>query len=113
MPYKLIISFFLLVASVQLNAQTLRTAEPVPAQPIIRLFPNPATTYIQFEVTGAIRGAGLYIYNGVMGKKMLAVNNVSGQLRINLNDYPRGLYVYHLLNASGQILEVGKFQVAK
>jgi hypothetical protein len=113
LPQKLIISLFVLLASLQVDAQTNRVSDPVPATPIIRLFPNPATTYIQFEMTGNIPAAGLSIYNGVMGKKMLAISNVSGQLRINLNDFPRGLYVYHLLNANGQLLEVGKFQVSK
>jgi hypothetical protein len=101
------------MASLQIDAQTNRVSDPVPATPNVRLYPNPATTYIQFELSGNVRAAGLYIYNGVMGKKMMGINNVSGPVRISLNDYPRGLYVYHLLNAKGQILEVGKFQVSK
>lgn len=113
MRTKLIISFFCLLASLQIDAQTARAADPAPTTPIIRLYPNPATTYVQFEFTGNVRAAGLYIYNAVMGKKMMGLNNVTGSLRIGLNDFPRGLYVYHLLNANGQILEVGKFQVSK
>jgi hypothetical protein len=101
------------MASLQVDAQTNRVSDPAPTTPIVRLYPNPATTYIQLELTGNVRAAGLTIYNGVMGKKMMTVNNVSGPLRISLNDFPRGLYVYHLLNANGQILEVGKFQVSK
>lgn len=113
MHNKLIISFFCLLATLQIDAQITRAAEPVPTPPMIRLYPNPATTYVQFEFTGNVRAAGLFIYNGVMGKKMMGLTNVSGPLRISLNDFPRGLYVYHLLNANGQILEVGKFQVSK
>lgn len=113
MKNKLIISFFCLMASLQIDAQVNRVSDPVPTASMIRLYPNPATTYIQFELTGNVRATSLFIYNAVMGKKMMGVNNVSGQMRISLNDFPRGLYVYHLLNAKGQILEVGKFQVSK
>ena len=32
---------------------------------------------------------------------------------LNLNDYTRGIYIYHLVDATGKIIESGKFQVSR
>ena len=32
---------------------------------------------------------------------------------VNLNDYTRGIYIYHLVDATGKIIESGKFQVSR
>jgi hypothetical protein len=39
--------------------------------------------------------------------------NAAQRTTINLSDFNRGLYMYHLLDATGKVVESGKFQVTK
>lgn len=81
---------------------------------IVRLYPNPATSFITFDLQQNHRsGFTIHIYNGVLGKKMFEAANVQQKTTINLNDFSRGVYIYHLIDASGKIVESGKFQVSR
>ncbi|MBE2229849.1 MAG: T9SS type A sorting domain-containing protein [Chitinophagaceae bacterium] len=81
---------------------------------IVKLYPNPATTYITFDLQDNYRrGLTLQVYNGVLGKKMYETQNLPQKFNLNLNDYTRGMYIYHLLDNSGKIIESGKFQVSR
>ena len=44
---------------------------------------------------------------------MHEVTNAAQKTNVDLNDFNRGLYMYHLLNATGKVVESGKFQVTK
>jgi hypothetical protein len=80
---------------------------------IVKLYPNPATSYVTFDLQqGYERGMSIQIYS-FLGKKMLDRPNVPQKVTVELNDFNRGLYMYHLLDASGKIIESGKFQVTK
>ncbi len=108
-----ILSFILLIA-LQSQGQSSRTT-PVSGttDKIIKLYPNPATTYITFDLQGAAKkGLTINIYNGVLGKKMYEAADVPQKFSINLNDYNRGVYIYHLKDNTGRIIETGKFQVS-
>ena len=81
---------------------------------IVKLYPNPATTYITFDLQDNYKqGYTIYIFNAILGKKMYEAVNVSTKTTIQLNDFSRGMYLYHLIDASGKIVESGKFQVSK
>lgn len=81
---------------------------------IVRTYPNPATTYITFDLQKNYKpGYSIQIYNGVLGRKMLETNNIQEKTTINLNEFTRGIYIYHLVDASGKIVESGKFQVSR
>lgn len=104
----------LLALGSKLSAQSAREMGPGPGQPAVRLFPNPATSFIQVEWKNQSKPANLQIFNGATGKRMLTIAiNSNEPLRINLNEYSRGLYIFHLYNSNGNLLEVGKFQVAR
>ena len=108
------ISIAFLFLSISGNAQTAREQGSVSIQPMVRLYPNPATSYIQIEWNNQTRPANLQIFNGATGKRMLNVSIGGNEsLRINLNDYTRGLYIFQLFQYNGSLIEVGKFQVAK
>lgn len=107
-----------LVLSSGLAAQQLGT-NSLPAgngntEKLVKLYPNPAVAYINFELKdNSRRTLTLQIYNGILGKKMYE-NKISGdRFTLNLNDFSRGLYIYHLVDLNGKILESGKFQVSK
>ena len=109
-----ILSFILLIAT-QSQAQTARTTpvEVSPSDRIIKLYPNPATTYINFDLQkGYQKGLSLQVYS-FLGKKMYESQNLPQKVTIDLSEFNRGLYMYHLMDASGKVIETGKFQVTK
>ena len=79
----------------------------------LKLYPNPATSYITFDLsTGYQKGLSIIVYN-FLGKKMSETPNVGEKTTLQLNDYNRGVYIYHLTDQSGKVLGSGKFQVAR
>jgi hypothetical protein len=108
-----ILSFILLIA---MHSQA-QSAKPAPATEnadrIIKTYPNPATTYITFDVQkGYEKGMSIQVYS-FLGKKMNDIQKVSSRTIIDLTEYNRGMYMYHLLDATGKVIESGKFQVTK
>ena len=79
---------------------------------IVRLYPNPATSYINFEFKNIDESYTLVIYN-FLGKKVYyqAVN--TSKITVPLENLYRGLYIYQLRDASGNIEESGKFQILR
>jgi hypothetical protein len=81
---------------------------------LVKLYPNPAVAYINFELRdNSRRMLTLQIYNGILGKKMVEYKISGDRYTLNLNEFSRGLYIYHLVDLNGKILESGKFQVSK
>jgi len=81
---------------------------------LVRLYPNPAVSYITFELRDSFkRGLNLQVYSGILGKKVFATSLTQDRFVLNLNEFPRGIYIYHLTDANGKIIESGKFQVTK
>lgn len=93
------------------NAQASLSSEPT--QKILKSFPNPAISFINFDfIKDYDKGYNLQIYN-FMGKKVYDLNNTPTQIRVSLQDFYRGIYIYQLRNKNGQIIDSGKFQVLK
>lgn len=108
-----IISFILLIA-ISSQGQTERSTPPsVASDRIVKLYPNPATTYITFDLQkGYERGLSVQVYS-FLGKKMFENQNIPSKLTLDLAEFNRGLYMYHLIDATGKVIETGKFQVTK
>lgn len=109
----LILSIFL-VTTVSSEAQT----KPLPIAGVqaslLRFYPNPATSVINFEIQkDYVHGYSIQIFNAILGRKMYELNNMPERMSINLSDYSRGIYIYQLRDKSGRMVESGKFQVAK
>ena len=108
-----ILSIILLIA-IQSQAQTARsTPASVSSDRIIKLYPNPATTNITFDLQkGYEKGLSIQVYS-FLGKKMYENQNVPSKVMLDLTEFNRGLYMYHLIDISGKVIESGKFQVTK
>ena len=108
-----ILSFILLFA-IQSQGQSSRVASSVDAQDrIVKLYPNPATTNITFDLQkGYERGLSIQVYS-FLGKKMYEGQNIPSKVTLDLAEFNRGLYMYHLIDNSGKVIESGKFQVTK
>ncbi len=113
---------FLPILSISIILLT-ATATPISAQvrsvigtvePILRLYPNPATSFVNFDFQKNFdKGYTIQVYN-FLGKLVHEAKNITQRsTSINLADFNRGLYIYQLRDQTGKILESGKFQVSK
>ncbi len=114
--FYLIILFFSFISLA--NAQVPRVVESNPllnAAPAkaIKFYPNPATSFINFElIKSNQKGATLQVYNFV-GKKVYELSNLNQKTSLSLTEFYRGVYIFQLRDKSGRIVESGKFQVVK
>ena len=80
---------------------------------IIKFYPNPASTFINFDFLRSYDvNYSLFIFN-FMGKKIIEIKNTPSRINLNLVDFYRGVYIYQLRDRNGNIMETGKFQVVK
>ena len=106
-----IVSIILLTA-IQSRGQS-RTLPQDVADRIVKFYPNPATSFITFDLQKSTeKGYDIQVYN-FLGKVVYEQKNISPRTTINLNDYNRGVYIYQLRERDGKIIESGKFQVSK
>ncbi len=108
-----IISIILLTA-IHSQGQSSRS-NPVTdaADHIVKLYPNPATSYVIFDLQkGFEKGFSIQVYS-LIGLKMLEQHNINQKTTIDLAEFNRGVYIYHLRDQSGKLIESGKFQVSK
>jgi hypothetical protein len=108
---RFLLIFFILVTL--LPTAPALAADVAGTDPIVRLYPNPATSFINLDLSKAAnRGYSIQIYS-FLGRKMYEAMNVSERVSLNLTDYNRGVYVYKLRDREGKLIETGKFQVTK
>ena len=94
-------------------AQAKNPAQGEPIAKLIKPYPIPATTAINFEFQyGYGKSFSLQIYN-FMGKKINEFNKIPPRFTMSLDDFYRGIYVYQLRDKDGKIIDSGKFQVVK
>lgn len=79
----------------------------------LRYYPNPASSFINFDyLKPTEKTHTLQVFN-FMGKKVYELKNTPDRNFIPLEDFYRGIYIYQLRDRNGKILESGKFQVVK
>lgn len=102
---------FVLAASYS-NGQTTRTIATL-GERIVKTYPVPAISYINIEpVKNTNTIYALIVYN-FLGRKMFEKQNFSQKTTILLDEFSRGVYIYHLTDLKGRLVESGKFQVSK
>ena len=95
----------------QLSKSTLTFGE-VSERTVVKFYPNPAISVINFEFNNVEKGYILQIYS-LVGKKILEVSVASQKTSVPLTDFFRGIYIFQLRDKSGRMVESGKFQVAR
>jgi hypothetical protein len=80
----------------------------------VKVFPNPATTYVNFDFDPGqdLTNHSLKVFNFI-GKKIFETNLLTRRTVINLNDYFRGVYTYQLTDRNGYVIANGKFHVSR
>ena len=80
---------------------------------MIKSYPNPATTFVNFDFQyGYDKSYSLQIFN-FMGKKVVEIRSLSVHTNLPLTNFYRGIYFYKLCDKSNRIIESGRFQVIK
>lgn len=80
---------------------------------VVNLYPNPARSYVTFDIQKNYqKGLTISIYN-FLGKKMVETPNVAEKTTVTLTDFNRGLYIYHIKDQTGKVIDSGKFQVSQ
>lgn len=94
------------------NAQVKSTYDASDAK-TVKFFPNPATSFINFEFEGNYNNNfKLEIFNFI-GKKIVDLKVSDKKITVPLIDFYRGVYIFQLRDQKGNIVESGKFQVVK
>jgi len=109
----LFITLLFLASGMTLEAQSVRPTVNTTDQPKVRLYPNPATTYVQVDWNAQLKPAKFVVVNGVTGKQMLTGPVTSNTVRLEVSNYVTGLYVFRLFSANGSYISGITFQVSK
>ena len=112
MKYLFIISTFIFgLTFTSLSQNKLTTQGSEISAKLIKFYPNPATTAINFEfVQGYSKTLSIQLFN-FMGKKVMEVNAASPLTNISLNNFYRGVYIFRVTDKMGAVVDSGKFQV--
>jgi hypothetical protein len=109
---RLLLITFIFLSSF-LAAPAFAAEAPGMADPIVRPYPNPATSFVNLDLGKAMnKGYSIQVFS-FLGRKMFQENNVSQPIKLSLADYNRGVYIYQLRDRNGKLVETGKFQVSK
>ena len=105
----------LLVIGLSLGASAQSAQDPMlaSARKTVRFYPNPATSYINFEFQKTPQQGTIFQVYNFLGKKVMEIQRFSARTQVDLTSYTRGLYIFRLTDPKGRILESGKFQVEK
>jgi hypothetical protein len=104
---------FILLLTAQAKAQTHLNPLPDPEDRVIKYYPNPAVSQINFDFQKSYdKSYTLEIFNFI-GKKIFESQNLEPKNLVNVSDYFRGIYIFQLRDANGKVIESGKFQVIR
>lgn len=114
MKKTLLILSTILFSAIYTQAQVSRN-NPIPdaGKVILKIYPNPATSYITFDFQKGFEKEYLIQVYNFLGKKMFESQELTEKTTLNLSDYNRGVYIYHLVDRTGKVIDSGKFQVSK
>lgn len=105
----------ILLVSITAKSQDRTPSSPAgaPVTKIVKFYPNPATSFINFEFQKSIDKAYNFQIINLLGKKVFEVSNVTPKTIVNLSDFLRGVYIFQLRDQNGKVVDSGKFQVSK
>lgn len=111
-----ILFFIVLFSATMAFGQTLPHGQNDPTAPkekVLKVYPNPATTKINFQVQGNNEGTFEIIIYNFLGKRINDLKNINTNTSLDLSNYYSGIYIYQLRDAKGNLVESGKFNVIR
>jgi hypothetical protein len=112
---KFILTILTLTFLTALSSQAQEKRDPVQdaSQRIMKLYPNPAVSFIKFDFQKNFeKNYSLQIINFI-GRQVFEMKNINASSTIDLSAFTRGVYIYQLKDKYGKLVESGKFQVSK
>lgn len=95
------------------SAQLRAAADNDQPAKIVKYYPNPASTSINFELPkGYDKSYSIQLFN-FMGKKVAEINATSLRVNYALDGLYRGIYIFQLRDKFGKVVDSGKFQVVR
>lgn len=94
-------------------AAQLKSTNDADAVKVVKFYPNPATTAINFELPGGYEKSYTIQLFNFMGKKVSEINVTTQRISFSLDGFYRGVYIYQLRDKYGKVVDSGKFQVVK
>jgi hypothetical protein len=91
----------------------LKSTNDADAVKVVKFYPNPATTAINFELPGGYEKSYTIQLFNFMGKKVSEINVTTQRISFSLDGFYRGVYIYQLRDKYGKVVDSGKFQVVK
>ncbi|MBP6024143.1 T9SS type A sorting domain-containing protein [Ferruginibacter sp.] len=109
--------FYIIIFIIGLNFTSLaqnKIASPGNnSEKLIKLYPIPATTVINFDFqSGYDKSFSFLVYN-YTGKKVYELKNPPEKIILSLADFSRGFYYYQLRDKTGRLIETARFLVLK
>src|SRR5579871_3560832 len=86
---------------------------PEPDHKVIKFYPNPAVSFITFELTKEPNKTYTLQIFSFLGKLVKNESNVADKKTVNVSDLTRGLYTFQLKDEEGRVTDSGIFQVNK
>jgi hypothetical protein len=91
--------------------------DPAPKAKVMKVYPNPATDRINFEIldNGDNNGGSyeIIVYN-FLGKRLNDIKGITANIStLSLDKYYSGIYIYQLRDKKGNLVESGKFNVVR
>lgn len=110
--------FYLFILMVFGSVTTVKSQSRLPGFPdpeptSVRFYPNPASSFITFDLLKNYgKNYSIQVFN-FLGKKVYEFSAADQKTFVNLTDFFRGIYIFQLKDPNGKIVESGKFQVNK
>lgn len=108
-----IIFSFIVLTTIQVKGQSNAPSTQDPVEKHVKFYPNPATSFINFEFQKSNNVSYSFQVFNFLGRKVFEIGNVTPKTTINLSDFQRGIYIFQLKDQSGRIIESDRFQVVK
>ena len=83
------------------------------ASKTVKLYPNPATSFVNFEFDKKYDNTYSLVIFNFIGKQVEDLKLSDKKITVSLTNYYRGVYIFQLRDKQGTIVESGKFQVSK
>lgn len=77
----------------------------------IRVYPNPASSQVNFVFENSNMASAIQVYN--MTGQMMKTIEVSSMTTLSLSNFDSGMYFYHIVGKDGAVIKTDKFQVIK
>ena len=95
------------------HAQTGPIPNPDESEKVVKVYPSPAVTFVNFEFQKQYDKANSLVIFNFIGKKVYELSSMPVKLTLPVSDYYRGTYIYQVRDKTGAIIDSGKFLVTK